>query len=109
LPLEVFEAMAAGPPVITTPVGGIPEVVFDGETGVLVQPGDVAGIAEAIIDLAGDASLYVRLRQKARERETVECAAGEARELCRPEFATKSRQMGIYGRPGRVARLVEIG
>jgi glycosyltransferase involved in cell wall biosynthesis len=44
----VIEAQTAGVPVIATPVGGIPENVVDGETGFLVAPGDVEGLAERI-------------------------------------------------------------
>jgi glycosyltransferase involved in cell wall biosynthesis len=51
-PLCVMEAMAAGRPVIATAVGGVPEVVRPGETGVLVPPGDVAALAVAMARLA---------------------------------------------------------
>ncbi len=49
-----IEAMSCGLPVVTCPVGGIPEIVHDGETGLLVPPGDVAALAAALKDLAGD-------------------------------------------------------
>lgn len=48
LPIAILEAMAYSHPVISTPVGGIPEVIRDGVNGKLVQPGDVKGIADAI-------------------------------------------------------------
>lgn len=48
LPIAILEAMAYSHPVISTPVGGIPEVVKDGVDGKLVQPGDIQGIADAI-------------------------------------------------------------
>lgn len=51
LPITILEAMAAGKPVVATPVGGIPEVVRDGETGLLVPPGDPGRLAEALIRL----------------------------------------------------------
>jgi glycosyltransferase involved in cell wall biosynthesis len=47
-PLTVLEAMAAGVPVVATAVGGVPELVVDGETGFLVQPGRPEPIAEAL-------------------------------------------------------------
>ena len=64
-PLSVMEAMAAGKPVIATAVGGVPELVQDGKSGVLVPPGDVEALAEAILRLAGDAHLRRQLGQEA--------------------------------------------
>jgi len=48
LPVALVEAMSAGVPVVTTAVGGIPELVRDGETGLLVAPGDDVALAAAI-------------------------------------------------------------
>jgi glycosyltransferase involved in cell wall biosynthesis len=51
MPNAVLEAMAAGLPVIATAVGGVPEAVVDGESGVLVPPGEPSALAEAMLHL----------------------------------------------------------
>lgn len=57
VPIALLEAMAAGLPVVTTPVGGIPDLIADGRNGLLVQPGDVAGLAGAVARLLNDPEL----------------------------------------------------
>lgn len=66
--LAVIEAQAAGVPVAATPVGGIRETVVDGETGLLVAPGDAAALADAVCRLLTDATLAARLAAEARRR-----------------------------------------
>jgi len=68
LPNVVLEAMAVGLPVVTTAVGGIPEVVGDGETGYLVPTRRPQELARRMLQLAGDGDLRRRLGQAARER-----------------------------------------
>jgi len=48
LPMVIIEAMACEIPIISTPVGGIPEVIIEGETGYLVEPGDISSISEKL-------------------------------------------------------------
>ncbi len=55
------QALAVGTPVIATAVGGIPEIVRDGETGCLVAPGDAHALAEAILALLNDTSRAAEL------------------------------------------------
>jgi glycosyltransferase involved in cell wall biosynthesis len=60
-PHTVVEALAVGCPVIATAVGGVPEVVRDGENGLLVAPGDPTALAAAIERFFADAQLRARL------------------------------------------------
>lgn len=64
----VAEAMAAGLPVIASEVGGIPEIVVDGETGFLVPPGSPPEIARCLRELHGDRGLAQRLGRNGRRR-----------------------------------------
>jgi glycosyltransferase involved in cell wall biosynthesis len=56
-PLSVIEALAAGLPVVASRTGGVPEIVEDGRTGLLVPPGDVAALGRAIADLGAGRAL----------------------------------------------------
>jgi len=67
-PLSVLEAMAAGVPVVASAVGGVPELVADGVTGLLVSPGDPRALAAALDRLLADPALRRRLGAAARER-----------------------------------------
>jgi glycosyltransferase involved in cell wall biosynthesis len=66
IPNVLAEAMAAGAPVVTTPISGIPEIVRDGETGLLVQPDDPRAMAEAVLRLRDDRDLAQRISAQAR-------------------------------------------
>jgi glycosyltransferase involved in cell wall biosynthesis len=68
MPMSVLEAMAAGLPVVASAVGGIPELVRDGETGRLVAPGDAPALARALDALAGDPVARARLGAAGRRR-----------------------------------------
>ncbi len=75
-PYNVLESLALGKPVIGSGIGGIPEMVADGETGFLVEPQDAAALAERMTLLAGDAPLRERLGRNARARVEREFSAG---------------------------------
>lgn len=70
LPMSVLEAMSWGLPVITSPVGGIPEIVRDGFNGLLVPPTDIPALANAMQTLIEDEAL--RLQMGANARASVE-------------------------------------
>jgi glycosyltransferase involved in cell wall biosynthesis len=53
-PLFVYECLANGTPLVSTDVGGIPDAIVDGETGILVPKGDSAALAQGLIDLLSD-------------------------------------------------------
>ena len=66
-PMAVIEAMAAGKPVVATRIGGIPDLVKDGETGYLIEVGDDAALAARIEELLCDATLARSMGRRARE------------------------------------------
>lgn len=86
LPLAVMEAMAAGLPVVATRVGGVPELVAEEETGLLVEPNDPAALAAAVGDLA---------RDPARRRAYGDAGARRMRERFAPETVAE-RMLALY-------------
>lgn len=66
--LPVMEAMASGLPVIGARVGGVPDLIVDGETGLLFEPGDARGLAQAAITLLKDPARRDAMGQAARRR-----------------------------------------
>lgn len=79
MPNSMIEAMATGLPVVVTPVGGIPDVIVDGENGILVPPRDAARLRAALAGLLDSperrAALGAAARETARERFGVERGA----------------------------------
>ncbi|MDI6449528.1 glycosyltransferase family 4 protein [Anaerobaca lacustris] len=92
VPMSVLEAMVFSLPVVTCPVGGVPDVVRDGVHGVWIQPGDIPGIADALKRLIGDRDERERMGQAGR-REVLNGystarVSGELMELYRSLAAT---------------------
>lgn len=85
LPITLVEAMALGRPVVTTAVGGIPEVVDDGMTARVVAPRDPEALAGAILELLADRTLANRMGAQAsvvaRERFSAERMVRRTQEL----------------------------
>ena len=67
-PVSAIESLAAGRPVVATRVGGVPDVVRDGEDGFLVELGDVGELAGALARLAEDPELRARMGEAGRAR-----------------------------------------
>jgi colanic acid/amylovoran biosynthesis glycosyltransferase len=83
LPTVIMEAMAAGLPVVSTSIGGIPEMVIQNETGFLVPPGDVTALAGAIEKIISDRLLAQKLGQAGHERaQRLFSIEKNVRELC---------------------------
>src|SRR6185436_20792451 len=66
--LAVLEAMAARRAVVSSAIGGTEELIEDGRNGLLVEPGDVAGLRAALARLLEDAELRGELGRRSRER-----------------------------------------
>ena len=67
LGLSVLEAMASGTPVVASRIGGVAEIVRDGETGFLVPPGDISALHDRLTMVLGDPALARRLGANARD------------------------------------------
>jgi len=68
LPNVILEAMAAGKPVVATSVGGTPEAIVDGETGLLIPPRNPEALASAIIRLLKNPELRTKMGRAGKER-----------------------------------------
>jgi glycosyltransferase involved in cell wall biosynthesis len=97
LPVSILEAMAQGLPIIATRVGGIPELVRHGIDGLLVEPGDVPALAQALATMANDAALRRRCGDAGRAR----VAAHYSREAVMPVLEAVYAD-ALRARPHRV-------
>jgi colanic acid/amylovoran biosynthesis glycosyltransferase len=83
LPTVIMEAMATSLPVVSTRIGGIPEMVIDNETGYLVRPDDPVALADAIEKVINDRSLGQKLGQTGHRRaQTLFSIEKNVRDLC---------------------------
>ena len=93
--LVIAEAMAAGRPVIATAVGGVPELVEDGVTGLLVSPQDIQALSKAMVRLADDPSLRETMgkrgQKRALERFDINIIAKQYEKLYLESLRTKSQ------------------
>jgi glycosyltransferase involved in cell wall biosynthesis len=67
-PLVALEAMAAGRPLVASAVGGLPDLVLDGTTGILVPPGDASALRASIVKLLAEPGQRARMGQAGRQR-----------------------------------------
>lgn len=93
LPIGLLEAMAAGVPAVVSPVGGIPEVIVDGASGLFAAPGDVATLQRQLRKLLLDPALSARIGAAARV---------SVRSRCAPERAVAALG-ALYGELGVAA------
>lgn len=94
LPVACIEALAVGTPVVATRIFGIPELITDGESGLLVPPDDPLALAQAIVSASKDADL--RRRMGAAGRKVVE--QGFDRSQCTDQLAAAWRSAASKGR-----------
>lgn len=87
LPISLLEAMALGVPSVSTRVNAIPEAVTDGETGLLVPPGDPVAIAEAVMKLLENKELRQRLAANGRAKVLSEFTETEVAEIAWREYS----------------------
>ena len=86
-----LEAALFGVPAVSTRLGGIPEAVADGESGVLVAPGDWRAFGNAVIELLADRARYEELSRRARERAVRDYDWRSIAQRCHELLKTTSR------------------
>ena len=100
-PVVLIEALAAARPAVATAVGGVPEVVLDGETGLTVPPNDPLALAEGVRRLLGDRALAAQLGQAGRRhvypRYDSSRLVDDMRSLYRRELAARGRPLPRVG------------
>jgi polysaccharide biosynthesis protein VpsI len=82
LPMSILEAMSVGLPTVATAVGGIPDLVVDGETGLLVMPHDVDALADAFIKILANPRLAEQMGQNAQTRQRLHFSTERMGQRC---------------------------
>jgi glycosyltransferase involved in cell wall biosynthesis len=100
-PVVAMEAMALGKPVVATAVGGVPEVVPGGETGVLVQAGDAQALADGILELLRDPARAQEMGERGRQRAAREFDVNDMVEKTKAVYADVMRDDLRAGGAGR--------
>ena len=97
-PLSVMEYMAAKKPVVSTRVGGVPELVEDGVHGLLVEPRDPTALAEAVTRLLRDPDEASRMGANGRERQqrefSLDAMVGRIEDLYEERWLASGRRAG---------------
>lgn len=105
MPLALMEGMASGLPVVATRVGGVPELVMQGETGWLVDAGDFEGIAAQVGSLLLEPERQTRMgtsaRRRAIERFSLSAWLGHTAELL-AQLAVPRRAATLAGPPAAI-------
>ena len=94
LPMSLLEAMSAGLPIVTTPVGGIPEAITEGEEGFLVPEGNPGALADAICRLLQD----IRLQESMGSRALARFNDGFSISVVLPRIEAMYREFGVFPR-----------
>jgi glycosyltransferase involved in cell wall biosynthesis len=92
LGLTALEAMASGTPVVASRIGGLAEVVVDGETGFLVPPGDTGALGDRLARLVGDRRLAARLGANARDHVLARFTWPACAERCLAAYGALARR-----------------
>jgi glycosyltransferase involved in cell wall biosynthesis len=95
LPRAVVQGLASGVPAVAFALDGTPEVVIDGITGRLCAPGDVAGVARAVVGLLGDTPSRTRMGEAGRERVRTQFCWRRMATLIEQEYYAGLRRKGV--------------
>ena len=104
MPISILEAMASAKPVVATAVGGVPELLTEGETGLLVPPAQPAALATALVKLACDPELRRSMGARGRARVDQEFSASAMVERTAALYARLLRQKAGRQSTGRFFR-----